>query len=245
MSDLEIRQVDPAEADDDIHVRYAIEASDAVQRGAASTVAFDPRAFRAPKDRTDVIGSFLHESICRSGGCDASGGHSSISYDRTFDGGVHYVWVAAWPQLAAELRDIAGVVAADLHYHHITRSDGGLPQRLDDDEVVTALALVLHRHCAEPALMPAGCGDPDAPVCAEAARAGSVVAWWMNDYKIAFFSGDGTALAMQDGLVERSRAKHDLFWRLIDAGGAAGLDHSEALQRALAATYAEDDTRIG
>jgi hypothetical protein len=237
-----IRAVDPAEADHDVGVRYALSIIDQIEAGQGKLVPFKPREFRPPHDRGDVIASIMHESICRSGGCDASGGHSSLSYDSSFDGGVHYAWVAAWPTLRAELATFARVIPGDLDYHVALAIDGGAtPLRLGPVQRAQALALVLHRHCADSALMPAGCGDPTTLPCVEARRAGAVIAEWMGHSQVGFWPAARTDLVRREGLLEDARARHRLFWRLDDEGAAAGLPFEESLDRALAAVYGDQE----
>jgi hypothetical protein len=71
---IEIRAVDPAEAEHDVEVRYAFEVMSRARDGEGGFVPVDwLDDLREPTDRSVGMGAILHGALCRSGGCEADG----------------------------------------------------------------------------------------------------------------------------------------------------------------------------
>lgn len=133
------------------------------------------RTARIPHDRSAAFGALLHGLLCRTGdpdgrhACDGSGGTSSIAYDSTYQGG-HRFWVDATPMFVAELA-AAGYGLRTAEFQRIVpkrpalRPGSGPRSTLGHQATATALATLIHRHCADPVLVPIGCQAPADPLC--------------------------------------------------------------------------------
>lgn len=155
-NEITIREVDPAEAAHDPLVAYALRDLEAYDRGEGSFVELDLDELRnrPPKFRKAALGDLLHMLVCDREFCDGSGGSSSISYS---DG--HRDWVDRIDELRAALaRERIGLY--DPEFHELVPDDSSVI--LDEDAAGIALGVAIHRAwCAEPVLMPDGCGTPD------------------------------------------------------------------------------------
>jgi hypothetical protein len=186
MKNVTIRAVDRSEAAADPTIRAAFEAFDALDldESPGTLVNFSAwvRHSRIPHDRREGLGALLHGALCRSGGCDGSGGQSSIAYDHTFDGGAHAVWVERIADILAAIA-AEGALVASVGYHRVVAigrdRNARRRTRLGRDATAFTLARALHRLCADVDLMPAGCGNPSGELCLEAVR-GALVAEQMR-----------------------------------------------------------------
>jgi hypothetical protein len=153
------------------------------------------RTMRVPHDRSAAFGALLHGLLCRTGdpdgryACDGSGGTSSIAYDSTYQGG-HRAWVDAAPTFVAELA-AAGIGLRTAEFHRLIprypalRPGSGPRAALGDRAASAALAALIHRHCADPVLVPIGCADPSAAPCPAARWAARSLTRGLESYKLS------------------------------------------------------------
>lgn len=198
-----IRPVGRAEAKSDPFVAYAFALGDEIEGRLAEHEAnpgdqswvppfSEPidldsmaRTARIPHERSAALGALLHGLLCRRGGCDGSGGSSSLAYDSTYQGG-HRFWVDATPTLVAELA-AAGIGLRTAEFQRVVPRRPGAARRttLSNQATADALAALIHRHCADPILAPGGCGNPAATPCAGALRVAWRLVGGLKDYQLS------------------------------------------------------------
>ena len=238
---ISIRPVDRAEAETDRAVAYALSIGDDIDRALAEHEAnpddetwippySEPidfaswrRTMHVPHDRSAAFGALLHGLLCRTGdpdgrsACDGSGGTSSIAYDSTYQGG-HRLWVDATPVLVVELAT-AGYGLRTAEFHRLIPKNSGLrpgsgPRpTLGDRAASVVLTALIHRHCADPVLVPLGCGGPAAAPCPMARRTARSLARDLKNY----------GLSLVDLRVARLVARHPGPGDPRDAGKRGGI----------------------